>query len=359
MCPTLPSSHLGTSSLSGQPFIINVGNVNPSGKGQNGTVVDSEGIARTITLEKGEGQKILIRIPLKCGYSVEVKEESPDTDEIDVIGNYSKSNYNATPIVGKNGIVPTVRENHGQVTALIVPPLRIRKLTPKECFRLMGFTDEDFEKAQTVPTSDTQLYKQAGNSIVVDVLVHIFEQLFKVVKFESEEEEMKKNECKLIMAQTSKMFDLDKLVDKNPDLFNELCEKYPLKKECVYMIKYQKEEELKVEIVEEVKEVQSTLEAEETLLDGTLNVEEVINIDKPIEEPSVKYPDNFPPLYTIGEQLTISYSYDQIVEHITITNIELKTVNDNFKYYYTYLVEETGEVKIMAEQFLIDHEVLN
>lgn len=55
--------------------------------------------------------------------------------------------------------------------------LRIRKLTPRECFRLMGFSDEDFDKAKAVPTSDTQLYKQAGNSIVVNVLERIFKQL--------------------------------------------------------------------------------------------------------------------------------------------------------------------------------------
>jgi DNA (cytosine-5)-methyltransferase 1 len=54
--------------------------------------------------------------------------------------------------------------------------LRIRKLTPKECFRLMGFDDEDFEKAQKV-NSNTQLYKQAGNSIVVNVLEKIFSNL--------------------------------------------------------------------------------------------------------------------------------------------------------------------------------------
>jgi DNA (cytosine-5)-methyltransferase 1 len=54
--------------------------------------------------------------------------------------------------------------------------LRIRKLTPKECFRLMGFSDEDFAKAEAV-NSNTQLYKQAGNSIVVDVIAHIFTQL--------------------------------------------------------------------------------------------------------------------------------------------------------------------------------------
>ena len=47
--------------------------------------------------------------------------------------------------------------------------IRIRKLTPRECWRLMGFDDEDFDKARAV-NSDTQLYKQAGNSIVVNVL---------------------------------------------------------------------------------------------------------------------------------------------------------------------------------------------
>ena len=52
---------------------------------------------------------------------------------------------------------------------------RIRKLTPKECFRLMGVKDEDYEK---LTVSDTQKYKQAGNSIVVDVLQAIFENMF-------------------------------------------------------------------------------------------------------------------------------------------------------------------------------------
>lgn len=50
---------------------------------------------------------------------------------------------------------------------------RIRKLTERECWRLMGFSDEDFDKAAKV-NSGTQLYKQAGNSIVVNVLMEIF-----------------------------------------------------------------------------------------------------------------------------------------------------------------------------------------
>ena len=57
--------------------------------------------------------------------------------------------------------------------------MKIRKLTPLECWRLMGFSDEDFYKAKTVGISDTQLYRQAGNSIVVNVLEAIFKNLLK------------------------------------------------------------------------------------------------------------------------------------------------------------------------------------
>lgn len=60
----------------------------------------------------------------------------------------------------------------------VVEQFRIRKLTPKECWRLMGCSDEDFHKAEEV-NSNTQLYKQAGNAIVVDVLEGLFGQLFR------------------------------------------------------------------------------------------------------------------------------------------------------------------------------------
>lgn len=57
-----------------------------------------------------------------------------------------------------------------------VEDYQIRKLTPKECFRLMGFTDEEFDRIHGI--SNTQLYKMAGNSIVVNVLEAIFKNLF-------------------------------------------------------------------------------------------------------------------------------------------------------------------------------------
>ena len=59
--------------------------------------------------------------------------------------------------------------------------LTVRKLTPKECWRLMGMSDEDYFKAAEV-CSESQLYKQAGNSIVVDVLEAIFDTMLTETK---------------------------------------------------------------------------------------------------------------------------------------------------------------------------------
>ena len=55
---------------------------------------------------------------------------------------------------------------------------RIRKLTPRECFRLMGVDDSDIDKIQAAGVSNSGQYKLAGNSIVVDVLFHIFRKMF-------------------------------------------------------------------------------------------------------------------------------------------------------------------------------------
>lgn len=61
----------------------------------------------------------------------------------------------------------------------VVQNWRIRRLTPRECFRLMGVSENDIDKIQSAGISNTQQYKMAGNSIVVDVLYHIFNQMFK------------------------------------------------------------------------------------------------------------------------------------------------------------------------------------
>lgn len=98
--------------------------------------------------------------------------------KIEIVGNYMPSGHDASRVVAATGLAPTVRENHGTVTAVLEEPkFRIRKLTPKECFRLMGFDDKDIDILIDNGISNTQLYKMAGNSIVVDVLERLFECL--------------------------------------------------------------------------------------------------------------------------------------------------------------------------------------
>ena len=60
---------------------------------------------------------------------------------------------------------------------------RIRRLTPRECWRLMDFTDEQFDKAKNAGLSNSQLYKQAGNSIVVGVLEQIMSNLYEAMPY--------------------------------------------------------------------------------------------------------------------------------------------------------------------------------
>lgn len=260
---------------------------------RDGHIVSDDGVTPTITTRPDElGVAV---VDLKRGYPCLVKEEQESTDKVDVIGNYSKSGFNQTPIVGKNGIAPTVTENHGQVTAIAIKNntkkgyllaeegdavdisgrmqyhrgtvqkgitqtittaggdnvgvvvkesvytdlekklftedgnikryidsdivdefkdgqmattsypngyghgtrvhnesvsltvherpsvkynLRIRKLTSRECLRLMGWDDESIDKIQACGVSQSQQYKQAGNGIVVQVLEAIFRELF-------------------------------------------------------------------------------------------------------------------------------------------------------------------------------------
>lgn len=86
--------------------------------------------------------------------------------KIDKIGNVSTKNSQAGSVFNPDGYA----------MGNIAIKYRIRKLTPKECWRLMNFSDSDFEKASKV-NSNTQLYKEAGNSIVVSCLTAIFSQL--------------------------------------------------------------------------------------------------------------------------------------------------------------------------------------
>ncbi|EAK8916752.1 hypothetical protein EON15_13145, partial [Listeria monocytogenes] len=124
-------------------------NVNPSGQGMNGKVYSDEGISPTLTTNKGEGQKVAI---------------------IQKARGYNKG--------GKHDIAPTLSSSSWQENNLLQEGnFRIRKLTPRECWRLQGFPDWAFDRATEV-NSNSQLYKQAGNSVTVNVIENIA-KLFK------------------------------------------------------------------------------------------------------------------------------------------------------------------------------------
>ena len=92
-----------------------------------------------------------------------------------------KGNEQVRRVYGDNGISPTLNTMQGgnrQPKILEDLDYRIRKLTPRECFRLMGMKDEDIDKIQAAGISNTQQYKMAGNSICIPVLEVIFKELF-------------------------------------------------------------------------------------------------------------------------------------------------------------------------------------
>lgn len=74
-------------------------------------------------------------------------------------------------------VMEIMKTNHNE-SPLVGNSYRIRKLTPRECFRLMGVDDADIDKLMSAGISNSQLYKCAGNSIVVDTLYHLFRKLF-------------------------------------------------------------------------------------------------------------------------------------------------------------------------------------
>ena len=96
-------------------------------------------------------------------------------------GRVGKNMANTLDTSCKQGIFVKL-ENGNEVYAVWYPEkqcyIAIRRLTPKECFRLQGWTDDYFEKAQFV-NSDSQLYKQAGNGVTVSVIQAIGEKLMK------------------------------------------------------------------------------------------------------------------------------------------------------------------------------------
>lgn len=231
--------------------VVKIGNVNPSGNGMNGEVYQANGLAPTLTTNKGEGQKIAIPVltpdraekrqngrrfktdgePMftltaqdRHGVVVEnkVKQVGNLIDTESFGGNPHRGRvYDISGIspclncMGGGGLEPKIKVKEatkqgyaeaeigdsvnlshpnsktrrgrvgkqiantlltGESQGVVDPDFRIRKLTPRECWRLQGFPDWAFDKAQEV-NSNSQLYKQAGNSVTVNVISAIAKEL--------------------------------------------------------------------------------------------------------------------------------------------------------------------------------------
>ena len=199
---------LNASDYKGATNIIQVGNLMPEAKFKNtqrGRVYDPEGLAPTLnTVSGGSLEPKIIEVPCAIasrgrnpdnpsdrttGSPTEQRLEPNTTNCANTLTTVQKDNYILEPKVIDDTVgfydepriydetVPTLRaERYGLKVTECNPELRIRKLTPKECFRLMGFSDEDFDSIHGI--SNAQLYKMAGNSIVVNVLEEIFKSLF-------------------------------------------------------------------------------------------------------------------------------------------------------------------------------------
>jgi len=185
--------------------IIRLANVNPSGNGMNGNVYGDEGVSPTLSTNKGEGIKIgairgrnpqnpLSRVSgLPTEQMLEINENGTSNalttvqkDNVVIIpANNSKgydiANENENSINFSNPNSETRRGRVGKGVGQtldtgcnqgIYTEQKIRRLTPLECFRLMDFND-----SFKWDVSDSQAYKQAGNSICVGVLVEIIKKL--------------------------------------------------------------------------------------------------------------------------------------------------------------------------------------
>lgn len=129
-------------------------------------MLDISGTIRTIN---SGGDKRVIEFPC-IGAS---RGRNPENPSSRVAGEYVEQRIEINSGGTSNTLSTVQKDNY-----VLESAFKIRKLTPKECFRLMGLDDNDIEKIQATGLSDTQQYKMAGNSIVVDVLEAIFKNLF-------------------------------------------------------------------------------------------------------------------------------------------------------------------------------------
>ena len=155
---------------------IQIGNLSLCNYDEMNRVYSREGCSPTLSTMQGGNRQPKIAEPIayvkeatKKGYA-----EIHDGDSVNLEQPNSKTRRGR---VGKGRAQTLTTSCNQAIVESQTKSFRVRKLTARECYRLMGFKDKQFNKAQQF-NSNSQLYKQAGNSIVVDVLYYIFRNLF-------------------------------------------------------------------------------------------------------------------------------------------------------------------------------------
>ena len=153
---------------------------------QNSRVIDPEGISYAVTNGEKDGEpKIIERdTPMKGNYTEPRICTMVGRDPNNPSSRARSDHYEQFLEMGddvSNTLTSVQKDN------LVAEPLRIRKLTPRECFRLMGVTEADIDKIQQSGVSQSQQYKMAGNSIVVDCLYHLFRKMFTETENENQQ----------------------------------------------------------------------------------------------------------------------------------------------------------------------------
>lgn len=156
--PTRYRGSGGETYIKSEPKILKIG----GGNSQGSRVYSSKGLSCTLSANGGgQGAKTgLYAIPILTPDRVNKRQN----------GRRYKTD-------GEPMFTLTAQDRHGVIIGNNRRYFRIRRLTPKECWRLQGFSDLAFEKAKEAGTSDAQLYKQAGNAVTVNVIQAIGQEL--------------------------------------------------------------------------------------------------------------------------------------------------------------------------------------
>lgn len=140
-----------------------INRIKKSDFGKEFTDVDKKKVSHTVT-------SAYHKMGTDCEY-ITVKQLNPSKES------GGQQPYQQNRVYDINGLAPALVSELGGERSHNINTSRIRRLTPLECWRLQGFTDKEFYKAQKV-NSDTQLYKQAGNSITVNVMTAILKKIY-------------------------------------------------------------------------------------------------------------------------------------------------------------------------------------